>query len=80
MERYFVLVPLQLKFATPRYKHLTNSFSSLIANAADDIAIAMSTSSTSFEISPNVFLHSSTKGPVEVSFAIVPTFFCLVFS
>ena len=36
----------------------------------------MSTSSTSLEASPKVLFHSSINGPVEVSLAITPTFFC----
>lgn len=35
----------------------------------------MSTSSTSFEASPNAARHSSAKGPDDVSFGMVPTFF-----
>ena len=35
----------------------------------------MSTSSTSFRMSPKAFFHSSAKGPVEESLGIVPTFF-----
>ena len=54
---------------------LTNSFSSLTANAAADSANDISNSSTSFDISPYDFLHSSAKGPAELSFAMVPTFF-----
>lgn len=54
---------------------LTNSVSSLALKAAAERAVEMSTSSTSFEISPKAFFQSSIKGPVELSLAIVPTFF-----
>jgi len=55
----------------------TSSFSSFTAKAAEESANVTSTSSTSFEISLYVFLHRSTKGPTEVSFARTPTFFCI---
>lgn len=54
----------------------TSSFSSLTARAAAESAGVISTSSTSLDISSKAFFHSSIKGPTEVSFAIVPTFFC----
>lgn len=59
---------------------LTNSVSSLTAKAAEESATDMSTSSTSFEISPKAFFHSSANGPVEVSLGMVPTFFCATIS
>ena len=46
-----------------------------MAIAAAERAVVMSTSSTSFEISLNAFLHSSAKGPKDVSFEMTPTFF-----
>ena len=55
---------------------LTSSVSSLTAKAAEESATDMSTSSTSFEMSPKAFFHSSAKGPVDVSLGIIPTFFC----
>ena len=54
----------------------TSSFSSLTASAAEERAVEMSTSSTSLDISLKAAFHSSAKGPVELSLAIVPTFFC----
>ena len=54
---------------------LTNSSESLIAKAAES-AGAMSTSSTSFDISANVRFHSSAKGPEAVFLGKVPTLFC----
>lgn len=59
---------------------LTSSVSSLTAKAAEESATDMSTSSTSFEMSPKAFFHSSAKGPVDVSLGIVPTFFCAAVS
>ena len=59
---------------------LTSSVSSLEANAAAESAADMSTSSTSFDMSPKAFFHSSAKGPIEVSLGIVPTFFYAIVS
>ena len=53
----------------------TSSFSSLAESAAADRATVISTSSMSLDISLNTFFHSSANGPVDVSFAMVPTFF-----
>jgi hypothetical protein len=47
----------------------------LTAKAAAEIAGAISTSSTSFEMSPYTFLHSSMNGPFEVSFGRIPILF-----
>ena len=52
---------------------LTNSSGPLIENATDDRAGAISTSSTSLDISPNSRFHSSANGPDAASFGSVPT-------
>jgi hypothetical protein len=53
---------------------LTSSSGSLIAKAAERAGV-MSTSSTSFEMSPNARFQSSANGPDVVSLGRVPTFF-----
>jgi hypothetical protein len=71
---------LRLYQQTPLFKRAgidkpTNSSESLIAKAAES-AGAMSTSSTSFDISANARFHSSAKGPEAGFLGKVPTLFC----
>ena len=79
MDRYIMLAHYTI-FLSLAAAMLTNSVSSLTAKAAEESATDISTSSTSFEISPKAFFHSSAKGPVEVPLGMVPTFFCAAVS